>query len=104
MKKILLLLVLASAALVIAEEPKKTANSNDSVTLKVTGMNCGACCAPVQEALLKVPGVIKAEVDFATGSATVKYDKTKVTPKQIAAAQVPEGRTVALVKTKKKDS
>jgi Cu+-exporting ATPase len=41
------------------------------VTLHVTGMTCGTCAIRVRKALLGVPGVLEAEVNFATGTARV---------------------------------
>ena len=43
-------------------------------TLKVTGMNCGACVQHVTKALQSVEGVKLAEVDLTSGVATVKHE------------------------------
>jgi len=43
-------------------------------TLKITGMNCGACVSHVTKALQSVAGVQSATVDLAAGSATVQHD------------------------------
>ncbi|MGH3982936.1 MAG: heavy-metal-associated domain-containing protein, partial [Pseudonocardiaceae bacterium] len=37
----------------------------------VRGMTCGSCAARVQKVLGRAPGVTSAEVNFATGTATV---------------------------------
>lgn len=42
-------------------------------TLKVTGMNCGACVNHVTNALQGVEGVTNAVVDLESGTATVKH-------------------------------
>ncbi|GGI03705.1 heavy metal translocating P-type ATPase [Egicoccus halophilus] len=42
--------------------------------LQVEGMTCGSCSARVQRALAKQPGVVDAEVNFATGIAEVHTD------------------------------
>ena len=42
-----------------------------SVTLAVEGMTCASCVARVEKALLRVPGVVSAEVNLATETATV---------------------------------
>lgn len=42
-------------------------------TLKVTGMNCGACVSHVTKTLQGVEGVQVAAVDLASGIATVKH-------------------------------
>jgi copper-transporting P-type ATPase V len=44
---------------------------DDHHTLLVAGMTCGSCSARVQRALEKQPGVERADVNFATGVATV---------------------------------
>jgi P-type Cu+ transporter len=42
-----------------------------SVTLNIEGMTCASCVARVEKALLKVPGVLRAEVNLAMQTATV---------------------------------
>ena len=42
-----------------------------SFTLAVEGMTCASCVARVEKALLRVPGVVRAEVNLATETATV---------------------------------
>jgi cation-transporting ATPase V len=43
-------------------------------SLQVEGMTCGSCSARVQRALEKQPGVVEAQVNFATGVATLRTD------------------------------
>lgn len=45
-----------------------------TVTLSVPTMDCPVCPITVKKALGKVPGVSRAEVDFAKRRATVSYD------------------------------
>jgi Cu+-exporting ATPase len=45
----------------------------EEVTLAVTGMTCAACVSRVQKALDGVPGVLNANVNFATHQATVNH-------------------------------
>ena len=42
-----------------------------SVTLAIDGMTCASCVSRVEKALLRVPGVVRAEVNLATESASV---------------------------------
>ena len=44
---------------------------NTRVTLPIEGMSCGSCAATVQQRLLDAEGVVDANVNFATGKATV---------------------------------
>ena len=43
-----------------------------TVSLSVEGMTCGSCSARVERALVKQPGVVDAQVNLATGVATVE--------------------------------
>ena len=46
----------------------------ETTDFDVTGMTCGSCAARVQRVLGKQDGVVKAEVNFATGKARVDTD------------------------------
>lgn len=46
---------------------------SETVTLQVDGMTCGGCAKNVEKAALSVPGVKKADVDHAAGTATVTH-------------------------------
>ena len=50
-------------------EPDSTQTS-----VTVTGMSCATCSGTVEDAVLSVPGVIDADVNFATDEATVRYN------------------------------
>ncbi len=50
----------------------------------VQGMSCASCVTRVEKALMKVPGVVSAEVNLATESATVRAAGT--TPQELVAA------------------
>lgn len=47
--------------------------ADHAVQLAVRGMTCAACVTRVERALSKVPGVAKAQVNFATEMATVQW-------------------------------
>ncbi len=58
-----------------------------SVTLMIDGMTCASCVSRVEKALLRVPGVVQAEVNLATESAAVT----------LAARQIDQPAQIALV-------
>lgn len=72
-------------------------------TLKIDGMTCGGCAAGAQNALLAVPGVISATVDWEKGTGVVAFDAEKVTPDAIAKAELPATQTLTLVKKDSKE-
>jgi mercuric ion transport protein len=53
--------------------------------LNITGMDCEVCAATIQRKFLKTAGVLKAEVRYPAGSATVQFDPAQTdTAKLIA--------------------
>ncbi len=57
-----------------------------TLAIPVAGMSCATCEMPIEKGLKNLPGVYKAEASSATGTVTVHYDPSRVTPEQIAAA------------------
>ncbi len=55
-------------------------------TFTVRGMHCASCALVIGKKLRKLPGVTKAEVNYATERATVDYDMDKVDMGQMNAA------------------
>ncbi len=53
------------------------------INLNIEGMTCHACNYTVQNASLDLPGVFEAIADYKTGEATIKYDKSRVSPTDI---------------------
>jgi Cu+-exporting ATPase len=53
------------------QELKKTA-------LPIIGMSCASCVAKIEKALLNMPGVVDAKVNFATEKATITFDPSRV--------------------------
>ena len=63
-----------------------------SATLNITGMSCGHCVAAVQKALSSINGV---EVEgVKVGEATISYDPTTVSDKQLSDAIAEQGFAV----------
>lgn len=58
--------------------------------LKIEGMSCNHCVLSVREALESVPGVEKASVDLAAGTAVVDHGDT-VSSSQLTKAVEEEG-------------
>jgi len=50
----------------------------DKVELILIGMSCASCAAKIEKALNNLQGVNRATVNFATETATVEFDSSKV--------------------------
>jgi mercuric ion binding protein len=79
------------AGLALAANASWVASALRTVTLDVKNMDCALCPVTVRKALEKVPGVAKADVDFAARTAAVKYDPTVVTPAALQKATADAG-------------
>ncbi len=84
MKKLLAVLLLASAAL-----PALAATR--SVTLDVPGMTCPACPITVKKALSRVDGVSRIEVNFDRREAVVTFDDAKTNVQKLTKATEDAG-------------
>ena len=65
----------------------------NTVQLQITGMTCGHCVAAVTKALKAVPGTQDAQVDLASGRATVQGSAA---PETLAKAVADEGYEAAV--------
>ncbi|MEP7155903.1 MAG: heavy metal translocating P-type ATPase [Betaproteobacteria bacterium] len=74
------------AAIVRAVEKSGYGISEETRELNIGGMTCASCVTRVEQALAKVPGVIKAGVNLATERATVHFAAGSVTPDELVAA------------------
>lgn len=54
--------------------------------IPILGMTCATCAATIEKALKKIPGVVFAAVNFATGRATVIYPPSAVPAADLVAA------------------
>jgi Cu+-exporting ATPase len=50
----------------------------DTVTVGISGMHCANCATTNEEALLDLPGVVRADVNYATDEATVEFNPESV--------------------------
>lgn len=62
-------------------------------TVGITDMSCASCAETIEAALRSVPGVIDADVNFATDEAAVEYDPAAVGLKELYAAVEEAGYT-----------
>lgn len=60
--------------------------SLNRIELKVSGMTCSGCEKHVEHALNDLNGIIEVSTTYKEGKATVSYDASKVTPKEIKEA------------------
>ncbi|WP_434530094.1 heavy metal translocating P-type ATPase (plasmid) [Haloarcula sp. NS06] len=51
----------------------------DSVTIAITDMSCANCSETIQDALERTPGVVDADVNFATDEAQITYNPAEAT-------------------------
>ena len=63
-------------------------------TFNIQGMSCTSCSARLEKALNAVDGISQATVNFATETATVEFDETKLTHSSIEAAITQTGFSV----------
>lgn len=67
--------IVACTALTVLSTPLWAATQ--AVKLSVPTMDCAACPFTIKKALMKVPGVSKAEVSFEKKEAVVTFDDSK---------------------------
>lgn len=70
------------------------------LSLTIGGMHCVMCSAALERALKKLNGVQNATVSYASESAHIIYDETKLNQKAIAKCVKKTGYTVVEDKTK----
>ena len=90
-RALILSLTLAITTLLPFSLPTATAGETQTVTLDVPGMTCKFCPITVRKALSKVPGVIEAQSDYATKTATVTFDPDKASLSDLTQATANTG-------------
>ncbi|MCD8026211.1 MAG: cation transporter [Clostridiales bacterium] len=58
-------------------------NNLSCIELNIDRMTCANCQNRIQTALIKLDGIVKAEVSFSLGTASVVFDKTVITTEKI---------------------
>lgn len=87
MKKVLAWL----CALLVAASPLAVLAAPRTVTLDVQNMTCAACPITVKRALMRVPGVESASVDYEARTATVTFDPDKASVEALTRATANAG-------------
>jgi copper chaperone CopZ len=77
-------ILLASAALVRADDPKPDSKKLTSATYLITGLHCPPCTKVVESSIAKVPGVKSIKVDWDTKNAKVEFDESVVPAERVA--------------------
>ena len=58
----------------------------DEIKLKISGMSCASCALKIEEALNKLEGVYRANVNFSTETATINYDSAQLSVAELKKA------------------
>lgn len=64
----------------------KEAAGSREIVMPIDGMSCVACVARVKKELSSLPGVSAVNVDLAGRQARIRFDPTRVSLRQLAAA------------------
>ncbi|MFW6323983.1 MAG: copper ion binding protein, partial [Desulfovibrionales bacterium] len=90
----------------IAEKVKQTGfevvvpSSTVMLDLGISGMTCAACVRRVENALTRLEGVDKAQVNLATETAKVHYDPSLVGPRDIRQSVEQTGYGAQVISTR----
>ncbi len=79
----------------VAAAPMSSATLQ-TAELRITGMDCPVCSGVIQRKLLEMPGVVKAEVRYPAGSATVQFDSSKTDTSKLIAVVNDTGYKAAV--------
>ncbi|MBU3114726.1 copper ion binding protein, partial [Clostridium lacusfryxellense] len=69
--------------------------------LKIEGMTCSACAKAVERVSKKLPGVVEANVNFATEKLNITYDESKIKLSEIQSAVEKAGYKLLVQTTNK---
>ena len=72
-------------------EKRDNTNRHSTTVLDIAGMHCESCAGRVETALLRLAGVVGAEVDLADHKAKITYDPERVGIDDLTASVVAEG-------------
>lgn len=66
-----------------------------SFIYQVKGMHCASCANIIQKTIRKMPGVNSVEVNYATETANIDFDKTKIAPDSLSKLIEPLGYSLS---------
>ncbi|MDA1313582.1 MAG: heavy metal translocating P-type ATPase [Acidobacteria bacterium] len=69
-----------------ASKAEAQPGATQNVDLIIRGMTCAGCVRTIERAVEAVPGVAKADVNLATGTASVEYEPSRVSVETIRSA------------------
>ncbi len=69
-------------------------NNPQRQIISIGGMHCAGCAATIEKRLKQLPGVVLAEVNFATEEAVVEFDPKSIRSEEIKKAITTAGYTV----------
>lgn len=76
---------------VAASETKAAQAVTETITLKIEGWTCPSCEKDIRRALLAVPGVTRAEVNYARGGAVVEVEQGRAKSEDLMRAVAGAG-------------
>ena len=89
-------LATAFALLLILIAGGTIAAGPQTVILTISGMHCEGCASGIEAMVKRAEGVIKVEVSFESGEATVQYDPAKASPEKVIAVIEKMGSKAAV--------
>jgi P-type Cu+ transporter len=69
----------------------------EDLNLKLKGMSCASCAHSIEQAILKVQGVVKCNVNFSADQATVQYDPQQTDSAHICQAVAEIGYEAQII-------
>ncbi|MDO8483187.1 MAG: heavy metal translocating P-type ATPase [bacterium] len=72
----------------------------DTKTYKIKGMHCASCAGIIEKTFKKTEGVESAEVNYATETAKVSFDESKIHPEHLSKKIEPLGYSLVVSEAK----
>lgn len=78
-------------------------NNINKKTYPVLNMHCASCAANVEKTVRKLPGILEANVNFATNSLSVSFEKDKLSPEDLRSAIFSAGYDLIIEEANKEE-